>query len=533
MDHPYSVDVSMCSRVTISYRFSFNQPWQGDGNMNLAGECTNGCAQNPNDPQDGGCNECWDFMYGHFGYDSVQTVLHLMAGPDQNGSREIELGCTNGAQSLDFSFRAQNWGETKENTITDIVVLCFDADTVSIQPIAAACPDAEIELVGSVSGSPARIEWTSTMGAQISNPDQLTTSATSVSEGELFILTSYDVNNCSQSDTVQVSTISAGPSVEIFSCETTVNLFEHLDSLATLGGLFFDVNGELIPEGIITIPPTQNAVMTEYRVGGNSCPVDQADYTISYRAFDIEIETQNAACLRDGSGQLDITELSPDDNYVLTLGEVDYTISEAPHFIAFPPDDYSGLIRNEHCETEIQFSIDGLTLEDYRASVDDAFNITISPTTDIDSIRWKSPSSLSCLDCLDPAASPTVDTIYTGTVYYNGGCSDTVQVFVKAPEPFKDYYLPNVFNPKGSRNNLFKVIPSTFADGLVTTMVIYDRWGNEVFSIENGANSGNPEGWDGTIKDKYVAPGVYLYRVTITEPDGDTVEKLGTLTVIY
>lgn len=283
----------------------------------------------------------------------------------------------------------------------------------------------------------------------------------------------------------------------------------------------------------VTFDRTMSSGQVDFASGG----VDVCDSTvyvnIVFNSFEQNVSVRSAGCGDGDQGQLVIESIDSPGNYTINVDGSEYAITALPYSIDLSIGSYNATISNGECSNPISFTIAAATTTDYTALVDTRYQISITPDTDIDSIRWDGPASLSCLDCIDPVANPTVDTTYTGVVFYGGGCQDTVQVAVKAPEPFKDYYIPNVFNPRGTNNNLFKVVPSTFADGVVSTMVIYDRWGNEMYSIKDGVSTGNPEGWDGTFNTKYVDEGVYVYRVVITEPDGDVIEKLGTLTVLY
>jgi gliding motility-associated-like protein len=77
-------------------------------------------------------------------------------------------------------------------------------------------------------------------------------------------------------------------------------------------------------------------------------------------------------------------------------------------------------------------------------------------------------------------------------------------------------YIPNVFSPNDDQvNDLFSV---SFGSGIQVTGiegVIYDRWGNMVYSY-----SGIPFEWDGWFGGERVMPGVYVYHLKIKYLDG-------------
>jgi len=173
---------------------------------------------------------------------------------------------------------------------------------------------------------------------------------------------------------------------------------------------------------------------------------------------------------------------------------------------------------------------------DYQASEMDG-QITIADNgTPIDSIVWTPSTGLSCTDCPDPVATPDVTTTYTAIIYHNDGCTDEVVITIEVDEPVPtiiDYYVPNVFNPVGSpANRIFRVIIPTLADGLVTSMNIYDRWGNLMYSSTDAALLSNGGGWDGSLNGSAVRAGVYVYAITILEADGNVITKVGDVTLV-
>ncbi len=94
-----------------------------------------------------------------------------------------------------------------------------------------------------------------------------------------------------------------------------------------------------------------------------------------------------------------------------------------------------------------------------------------------------------------------------------GGCKSVDSVFIDTVDCSHQYESANVFTPNGDGvNDVFK--PSELHNILNFTMVIYNRWGQEVF------NSVYPNMfWDGNLSDGRPAPaGVYNFIITYTEP---------------
>lgn len=86
--------------------------------------------------------------------------------------------------------------------------------------------------------------------------------------------------------------------------------------------------------------------------------------------------------------------------------------------------------------------------------------------------------------------------------------------------------VPNAIAPKGT-NNIFKPVFRFFEQNNYN-MRIFNKWGELIFE------SNNPEdGWNGKHKGTYVPMGAYAYKITYKDSSNKTVEKFGTVIVIY
>lgn len=100
-------------------------------------------------------------------------------------------------------------------------------------------------------------------------------------------------------------------------------------------------------------------------------------------------------------------------------------------------------------------------------------------------------------------------------VRHDNGCRDSFEIIIDVA-PRYTLYLPNVINVgSNSGNDLFGTVGIPF--GLRQfKMMIFDRWGNEVYSTDDFDGR-----WDGKNKAGDVLPkGVYSVKVELTEPRG-------------
>lgn len=104
------------------------------------------------------------------------------------------------------------------------------------------------------------------------------------------------------------------------------------------------------------------------------------------------------------------------------------------------------------------------------------------------------------------------------------GCDSIVHLTLGLYE----VYLPSAFSPNGDgSNDVFEILGG---EDLVqvTNLLIYDRWGAEIFA----SNNVEDDFWDGTLNGEYVLPGPYVFKVTVMMDDGIERSLSGTVAVL-
>jgi len=87
--------------------------------------------------------------------------------------------------------------------------------------------------------------------------------------------------------------------------------------------------------------------------------------------------------------------------------------------------------------------------------------------------------------------------------------------------------VPNAFSPSlAPPDNIFKPLMAFInPDGY--QLSIFNKWGQQLF------NTSDPEGyWDGKFNGEYVPTDAYVYLIVYRTPEGQTLEKRGTVTVL-
>lgn len=145
--------------------------------------------------------------------------------------------------------------------------------------------------------------------------------------------------------------------------------------------------------------------------------------------------------------------------------------------------------------------------------------------------EWESNSTLDCLSCPEPEASPLESQVYVLTVYDENGCSaqDDVQVRVKFD---KGVIAPNIVNVSSHLNNRFTIYPLYTSVEEIEYIKIYDRWGNLVFMKEHLLSGDTSQGWDMTFGGQTCEEGVYIWIASIKYVDGSDETVSGDVTLI-
>jgi gliding motility-associated-like protein len=140
---------------------------------------------------------------------------------------------------------------------------------------------------------------------------------------------------------------------------------------------------------------------------------------------------------------------------------------------------------------------------------------------------WTPTNGLSCTDCPNPIASPSLTTTYIVTGTDGAGCSGTATVTIFVTQVCGELFIPTVFSPNEngpSINNTLCVMGNCISE---LQYAVFNRWGEKVFETTD------PEScWDGTYKGQPVNSGVYAYKLYAKLFDNTVVEESGNLTVV-
>ena len=138
-------------------------------------------------------------------------------------------------------------------------------------------------------------------------------------------------------------------------------------------------------------------------------------------------------------------------------------------------------------------------------------------------------SSLSCLDCLEPIATPLSDITYAVYVE-NETCADSTSITIFVDET-RRVFIPSAFSPNNDGINDYFFFQS--ADpATVLSFQVFDRWGGLIFEAADTSLNQEQEGWDGLVKGKPTSLGVYIWQAEIQFFDGKVERWSGEVSVV-
>jgi gliding motility-associated-like protein len=153
------------------------------------------------------------------------------------------------------------------------------------------------------------------------------------------------------------------------------------------------------------------------------------------------------------------------------------------------------------------------------------------PYDSLASISWTGVSNPNCPTCLTQPVAPIITTTYSVSVTSVDGCADEDAMTIYLQRRI-DIYIPNIFSPNGDNINDRLVISAGADVEEISSMIIFDRWGNMVYSADHFSPNDLSHSWDGTLKGQLLNPGVFAYRLIAKYRDGTEQIRYGDVTMI-
>jgi len=150
----------------------------------------------------------------------------------------------------------------------------------------------------------------------------------------------------------------------------------------------------------------------------------------------------------------------------------------------------------------------------------------------IDTIYWTADTTLSCINCFNPVATPEYTTTYFITIVDTSGCrvEDFARISVNR-EPV--VFVPNAFSPNGDGiNELVNIFTDNVVVAEIENFLIFDRWGEQVYGAYDRLPNDVGPGWNGELKGVMMNPGVFIWVAKIKFIDGNSAVYRGDITLL-
>jgi gliding motility-associated-like protein len=121
----------------------------------------------------------------------------------------------------------------------------------------------------------------------------------------------------------------------------------------------------------------------------------------------------------------------------------------------------------------------------------------------------------------------TQDTLFMVTATDEKGCTGETELRLKIRDPrcVEDVFIPTAFSPNRDGTNDVLYVRSAYITDM--ELIIYNRWGQEVFASKNIS-----DGWDGTLRGDELSPDVYAYWLRAQCSDGEEINKRGNVSLL-
>ena len=306
----------------------------------------------------------------------------------------------------------------------------------------------------------------------------------------------------------------------------------------TVPGNFAHINwsvGDTDTDITVTTPGTYGVVLTDF----TGCTLE-LNHAVAFTALSVDAITATPpACPGGNSGTLALNAVGDDDLLYSIDGGGSFQLDST--FTGLSAGNFDLVVENaEGCRATSSASLTeppelGLTTTlPATQTIERGDSLPLAFTADftVAEWRWNARPFLTCNDCPDPMAFPTVDTEFRVEAIAPGGCSviDSVMVMVSDSRRF---YAPTAFSPNGDdQNDVWRLFTGPRAEA-ISGLQIADRWGGIRYQQPRNELPPDEIGWDGTdLGQQDLPPGNYAWSASIRFTDGSSRVVRGQITLM-
>lgn len=256
--------------------------------------------------------------------------------------------------------------------------------------------------------------------------------------------------------------------------------------------------------------------------------------------IDFTLETQDPPCYDTNSGAIILDGLSGGaGEYTITVNGLPQTATPPLVLENLPAGAYEVVVTDKNgCSGEQDASLANppeLLVDlgdDIMLALGDSVQLTAQVNVDLlEKVTWSTSSFFTRVDSLVAVIRPLYALVYSVTVTDTAGCTATDDILVSVRRD-NLVYVPNTFSPQSNDGNNTLTVFAGNEVVQVRSMQIFDRWGDLLFEQRNFVPNNPANGWNGRARNRFVQPGVYVYRMEIERIDGTTTVIHGDVTVV-
>lgn len=427
-------------------------------------------------------------------------------------------------------------------------------------PLIITCSNPTSEIIINASLIEDFMEVTWLDSDQVPYPDDSGTTLTVDSGGSYFIEVYNPQNDCQTEVAVVVTEDIIRPAFELGQDTFVPCDFEEIiiepDFSGTYDNLLYEWSNSENPSAITDVNSLAASESGEYYLQIMDLDNDCMAYdtvVIGDNPFlieDMELKVDQLSCFNEDNGAIEILDfVGNGSGYMVSLNGG--SLIDELSFTDLEPNTYIlNVINEQNCEysdtviieTPIEITYTLFPDEDVSYQLGDTVQLTAQSNVLAQNIMGASWSQSG--DLLGEGLTTEVVLTESGTYEFElvdiFGCEIMGQLVLNVSEKLTNFYIPNIVSPQSSGENSVFMVYGEKQVEKVSSMQLYDRWGNLFFEsydfkpgeLDKGWNSANPPRRRGSVYPKAIDQGVYVYKIEVLLLNGRTETFTGTFTVV-